>query len=530
MGPIVSAMTGADFDGPAAGDEPAPASLEVQGINKWFAATHALRDVSLRVAPSSIHAIVGENGAGKSTLVRIVAGVLSPGSFDGTVLVNGQPVVFNGVHDAETAGVFLVPQELTNVPGMTVAENLMLNREPTRFGLIDYRKMYTTTSEWIRAFHIGVEPTTLMQSLTVPQQQLVTIARAMMQGLKILILDEPTATLSEAETALLFERLRDVRKLGVTTVYISHRLAEITQIADRVTVMRDGRVVEDLDVRDAATTPRRIVQSMVGRDIAELYPRIEGSIGSAVFELRGLTVPNLIPDRPPYVEDVNLTVHGGEIVGLFGVVGSGTAQLARAAFGAWKGAVRGTILVSGQPTSMSSPHQAISAGVGYLTGDRKSTGLVMDMSVSKNITLVALGRFSHRQVIDERSEVKIAKGYIDRLRIKTSSVDQPVTQLSGGTQQKVVAAKWLAATPQVFLLEEPTFGVDVGTKVEMYSIMGEIVAAGRGILLISSDLQEVLAMSDRVLVLHKGRVVASWARGVCTEEMVMHAATGGEER
>ncbi len=502
-----------------------PTSLEVEGINKWFGATHALRDVSLRVAPNTIHAIVGENGAGKSTLVRIIAGVLGPSSFDGQVRVAGQDMRFNGVHDAETAGVFMVPQELTNVPGTSVAENLMLNREPTQFGLIDYKAMYRTTSEWIRAFQIGVEPTTLMQNLSVPQQQLVTIARAMMQGLKILILDEPTATLSEAETALLFERVRDVRKLGVTTLYISHRLAEITQIADRVTVMRDGRVVEDLDVRDAATTPRRIVRSMVGRDISELYPRTTTVIGPPVFELQGLTVPHRIADRPPHVQGVSLTVHSGEIVGLFGVVGSGTAELARASFGAWVTKVQGAVLVKGEMVRMTSPQVAIDAGVGYLTGDRKSTGLVMEMSVSENITLVALGKLSPRQVIDERGELKVTKSFIDRLKIKTSSVDQPVAQLSGGTQQKVVAAKWLAAAPNVFLLEEPTFGVDVGTKVEMYSIMGEIVSEGRGILLISSDLQEVLAMSDRVIVLHKGRVAGSWARGEANEEVLMHAAT-----
>ena len=510
-------------------DEPGGASLEVQNINKWFGATHALRDVSLSIRSSSIHAIVGENGAGKSTLVRIISGVLTRGSYDGTVLVEGRPVECNGVADAEAAGIFLVPQELTNVPGTSVAENLMLNREPTRFGFIDYKTMYAKTAEWIHAFKIGVEPTTPMQNLTVPQQQLVTVARAMMQGLRILILDEPTATLSELETALLFERLRDVRKLGVTTVYISHRLAEITQIADRVTVMRDGRVVDDLDVHHAATTPRRIVQSMVGRDIAELYPRSETTIGEPVFELKGLTVPNLIPDRPPYVKDVDLKVHAGEIVGLFGVVGSGTAQLARAAFGAWPAQTEGSVLVDGKPLTLTAPSDAIAAGIGYLTGDRKATGLIMGMSVVKNITLVALDRFSARQVIDERSELKVAKDYVDRLRIKAASVDQPVAELSGGTQQKVVLAKWLAAARKVFLLEEPTFGVDVGTKVEIYSIMGEIVSAGRGILLISSDLQEVLAMSDRVVVLHKGRIARSWKRGAATEEMVMHAATGGDD-
>jgi ABC-type sugar transport system ATPase subunit len=523
----VSDTLEAIIEGPMPGEDSTPASLEVRGINKWFGATHALRDVSLKVAPSSIHAIVGENGAGKSTLVRIIAGVQT--SYDGTVLVHGEPVVFSGVHEAEAAGVFLVPQELTNVPGTSVAENLMLNREPTRFGLIDYKAMYTKTSEWIRAFRIGVDPTTLMQTLTVPQQQLVTLARAMMQGLRILILDEPTATLSEAETTLLFDRLREVRELGVTTLYISHRLAEITQIADRVTIIRDGRVVEDLDVRDAATTPRRIVKSMVGRDISELYPRTDREIGPAVFELQGLTVPNRIPGRPPYVEDVDLTVHSGEIVGLFGVVGSGTAQLARAAFGAWATPVGGTVVLNGKPTPITSPQAAIRAGIGYLTGDRKSTGLVMEMSVAKNITLVALGRLSARQVIDERGELTIAQSYIDRLKIKTSSVDQPLTQLSGGTQQKVVAAKWLAATPDIFILEEPTFGVDVGTKVEIYSIIGKIAGEGRGILLISSDLQEVLAMSDRVLVLHKGRLAGGWDRGVANEEIVMSAATGGGE-
>jgi ABC-type sugar transport system ATPase subunit len=525
---IVSAMTGAGIVEPTADDEPAGASLEVQLINKWFGATHALRDVSLSVAPGTVHAIVGENGAGKSTLVRIVAGAISAGSFEGRMLVDGDSVEFDGIGAAERAGIFLVPQELTTVGGMTVAENLMLNREPTRYGVIDYTKMFTVTADWIRTFRIGVEPTALMQSLSVPQQQLVTIAHAMMQGVKILILDEPTATLSELETAMLFARVRDFRKLGLTTLYISHRLAEITQIADRVTVMRDGRVVDDLDVHDAATTPRRIVRSMVGRDITELYPRTENPIGSVVFELQGLTVPHPVPSRRPYVEGVDLTVNAGEIVGLFGVIGSGTAQLARAAFGGWPEQVTGRILVNGRTVEMTSPRAAIAAGVGYLTGDRKASGLVMGMSVVENISLVALRQLSPHQVINVAEELVLATNYVQRFRIKVSSVDQECAELSGGTQQKVVASKWLAAAPDVFLLEEPTFGVDVGTKVEVYTMMGEIVREGRGILLISSDLQEVLAMSDRVVVLSNGRVAGSWKRGVATEEILMQAATGGE--
>jgi len=502
-------------------------SLEVQGIDKWFSATHALRQVSLKVAPGTVHAIVGENGAGKSTLMRILAGVTPAGDYDGTVLIDGRPIAFKGIVDAERAGVFLVPQELTTVPGITVAENLMLNREPGRFGLIDYKAMFVTAAKWIRTFRIDVEPTMLMQSLSVPQQQLVTIARAMTRGVKFLILDEPTATLAESETEVLFSRVRDFRRLGVTTLYISHRLSEIRQIADRVTVMRDGRVVDDLDVRDAATTPRRIVRSMVGRDIAELYPKRDVEIGGVALELKNFTVPNLIAERRPYVTDLSLTVRSGEIVGLFGVVGSGTAQLARAAFGAWPGRVSGEVVVKGKPVSLSSPGKAIAAGMGYLTGDRKTSGLVLGRSIAENITLVALKQLSPHQVIDQRAEVGMVKDYVERFRIKATSIDQPVAELSGGTQQKVVAAKWMAAAPDVLILEEPTFGVDVGTKVEIYSLMGEIVAEGRALLLISSDLQEVIAMSDRVLAVHDGRLADSWDRGSATEEAVMHAATGG---
>lgn len=503
-------------------------ALVVRDVDKWFGGTHALRQVSLSVRAGDVHAIVGENGAGKSTLVKIIAGVYAAGTFGGELRIEANPYAPSGVHAAEQAGIFLVPQELNVVPETTVAENLFLGREHGRLGFMDYRALWSETQTWIEAFRLDVEPTTAMRRLSAGQQQLVKIARAMIRGVRVLILDEPTASLTETETELLFGRIAEFHQLGVTTLYISHRLPEVSRVADRVTIMRDGTIVETLDVRDPATTPGRIVRSMVGRDIEEMYPRTLAPIGDLALEVRHLVVESLVEGRPPHVDNVSLSVRQGEIVGVFGAIGSGTAQLAAAIFGVWPGRAHGAISLRGREVSIRHPRDAIAAGIGYVAADRKRTGLVPRMSVGSNITLVALASVSPRQWLDEQAELTLVQRYIRKLRIQTASADNPVSELSGGNQQKVVASKWLAAAPSVIILEEPTQGIDVGAKLEIYTLMNELAHDGRAILFISSDLQEVLAMADRGIVLYRGGIARTWEGGAATEHDLAVAATGGD--
>jgi ABC-type sugar transport system ATPase subunit len=510
-----------------------PVALRTDGVQKWYGATHALDDVSLRVFEGDVHAIIGENGAGKSTLMKIIAGLIPHSTFEGSVTVDGGSCSFKGPADAEAAGIFLVPQELTVVPDTTVADNLYLGREPrTRFGTVDRPRLLTLTREWIDAFQIGVQPTTPMRVLSAAQQQLVSIARAMSQGVKILILDEPTSSLSDADSELLFRHIREFHRRHVTTLYISHRMAEITRLADRITVMRDGRIVEDVPGAQAQDRDlgRRLVRLMVGHDINELYPKRDAKIGEPVFSVKGLTVEHQRPELPPALDGVDIDVRAGEVVGVFGSVGSGTAELAMSIFGALPArTIGGETRMHGKPLRVKSPGQAIDARMGYLTADRKRTGLVPHLSVAQNMTLVVLTRMFSRGVVTPAREIDMAQGYRNALRIKTESLDQRVASLSGGNQQKVVAAKWIAADPDFLILEEPTRGIDVGARVEIYALVNELAEQGKAVLMISSDLPELVGMADRVVALNRGRVAGVWSSDEVTQEEVLAAATGGGE-
>jgi ABC-type sugar transport system ATPase subunit len=511
-----------------AGAAAPPLALQARAIHKWFGATHALDDVSLTVGPGEVRAIVGENGAGKSTLMKIVSGVIPAGSYDGELSVGGEVCEFGNIREAEAAGIFLVPQELTVVPETSVAENLFLGHEPqNRWGAVDYGALWSATREWIDAFRIGVEPTTPMRRLSAGQRQLVSIARAMSRGVKILILDEPTSSLTDAESELLFAHVAEFHKRGVTTLYISHRLAEVVRLAQHVTVMRDGRVVEELAAESAETMPRRIVRAMVGRDIDELYPSRSCTIGAPLLEVSGLTVEHHRPGLPPTLRGLDLQIHSGEVVGVFGPVGSGSAELAMALFGALPQRTSGQVKMRGEPLRLSSPRDAIDAKLGYLTADRRQTGLVPDMSVASNLSLVVLRRLSAHQLIDRADELELAQEYVRALRIKTADVEQKVVHLSGGNQQKVLAAKWIAADPDILILEEPTRGIDVGARVEIYGLINRLAEAGKGVLIVSSDLPEVIGMSDRVIALHRGRAAGTWSRAEVNQEDVLAAATGG---
>jgi ABC-type sugar transport system ATPase subunit len=505
-----------------------PTAIEVVGVSKRYGATLALKAVNTVWRPGDVQAIAGENGAGKSTLVKIISGVIRAGEYDGTILMNGQPARFAGVRDAERAGVFLVPQELSIVPELSLADYLFLNREPQRRGLVDQARLWSKTAHWLKAFTLPLSPLTKMNTLRSHEQQLVSIARAMTQGVKVLILDEPTASLTARETDLLFERVRAFRALGVTTLYISHRLAEFEAIADAVTVMRDGSVVDEFRIEDERSTPQRVVRAMVGRDLSELYPKVVADVGPVILELRDWRVASPIPQRRDPVRTVSLQLRGGEVVGVFGLIGSGASDLARSVFGGHPGYVTGTAILRGKPVRLRNPREAMAAGVAYLPSDRKKDGLVLGMSVAANLTLPSLADVVSCGVIDRGRELTAVRDYVSSLRIKTGSLQQPVGDLSGGNQQKVAAAKWLRSNPDIVVFEEPTRGVDVGARIEIYNLINEVACQGKAVLIVSTDLPEVLGMCDRVLVMRDGVFAGEWSRDEVDEEHVMLAAVGSK--
>ena len=509
-------------------DEPArPPAAKVIDVDKRFGGAHALRGVSLTFETGDVHAVAGENGAGKSTLMKILSGVI--GDYDGRLEIDGVSRRFSSIREAESHGVFLVPQELNIVPELKVGEYLFLNREPQRWGMVDAKKLWGDTAYWLDVFKLHVSPVARMGDLTTHEQQLVSIGRAMTQGVKVLILDEPTASLTERETELLFDRIADLHLHGVTTIYISHRLHEFERIANVVTVMRDGSVVDHFSLKGERDTPRRVIRAMVGRDLSEMYPKVAVSAGAPVLELRGYTLASPHPNRPPVVRNVDLTVRAGEVVGVYGLLGSGAFALARSIFGAHDGAAAGEVKIKGAPVRIGGPRDAIKHGVAYLPAERKRDGLIVGHSIESNMALAALSRFSPTGFIDRKAELQSIQNYTANLRVKCASVEQPIRELSGGNQQKVVAAKWLLTEPEFFVLEEPTRGVDVNARIEFYELINSLSKAGKAILLVSTDLPEILGMADRIFVMFEGQIVRGWGRGEVTEEEVMIHATGEHE-
>jgi ABC-type sugar transport system ATPase subunit len=513
---------------------PAAAAIRIAGVNKYYGSSQVLRDVGLTCEVGDVLAIAGENGAGKSTLVKIISGVIPVGSYEGDVLIHGMKAAFGNVRDAERSGVFMVPQELSIVPELSIADFLFLNREPLRCGIIDQRRLWTETARWLEIFRLENTPLTKMGELGSHEQQLVSIARAMTQGVKILILDEPTASLSGRETDLLFDRVRAFKNLGVTTLYISHRLAEFEAIADAVTVMRDGRVVDGFRIasdgrRLDGGTARRVVTAMVGHELKELYPKAEPATGNPIFKLSNWTLAHPSGRRRELCIDVSFEVRAGEVVGIFGLIGSGASDLARSIFGAHPGAVTGIARLHDRPIRLDSPRAAMAAGVAYLPSDRKRDGLVLQMPISGNLTLAALGDFVSGGIVDRERELHKGRDTVVTLRVKCNSIEQPIGELSGGNQQKVAAAKWMLTSPQLVVFEEPTRGVDVGARVEIYNLINELAQQGKAILIVSTDLAEVIGMSDRVFAMHAGRIAGEWQRGAVDERSVMLAASGSSE-
>ncbi|MSU61227.1 MAG: sugar ABC transporter ATP-binding protein [Pedosphaera sp.] len=494
-----------------------PALLEVRALTKSFPGVRALKGVSLTVERGEVVAVIGENGAGKSTLMKILAGVQNADS--GELLLDGQPVELCSVHDALAIGIALIHQELNLADNLNVAANIFLGREPRRFGLIDTARTHREAQPFLNAVGLDVKPDTLVGSLAIGQQQLVEIAKALSTNARVLIMDEPTSSLSAREAENLFKVIGDLRRRGVGIVYISHRLGEVKRLADRVTVLRDGENSGSL-ARDKINHAA-MVKLMVGRDLTQLYPHAPHQLGEVALQVDRLRTAS----HPRH--EVSFQVRAGEIVGLAGLVGAGRTEILLSLFGVTP-ALAGTIRVGGQEASPGSPQEAIAAGMALVPEDRKRQGIVLEMAVCENLSLASLRRDQRQGFLNRRRESELSSEMIGVMRIKTPSDRQAVQFLSGGNQQKVVLGKWLAIRPRVLFLDEPTRGIDVGAKQEIYLLMEELARQGVAILFVSNEMEEILGMSDRVLVMHEGRFTGELARRELSEEAVMHFATGLE--
>ena len=492
----------------------AAARVELRGISKRFAATQALEDVSFDLTAGEVHALVGENGAGKSTLVKILAGVHQPDG--GTIRLDGETVQIGGPAQSRGLGIAVVHQEPRLFPDLTVAENVLIGHAPSgRFGSIDWGGMRRAAQALFDELEVRFDVGAPVRGLSMADQQLIEIAKSLSVEARVLILDEPTASLSAHEVERLFTIVRRLRDRGVAVLFVSHRLDEVFDLCDRATVFRDGRHVVTTATSELTTAD--LVRHMVGRAVT-LFPKVETPIGEVLLEVEGLT-------RVGVFRDVTFSVRAGEIIGFAGLVGAGRTEIARVLFGIDQRDA-GEVRLGGKAVSFASPSAAMNDGIAYLPEDRHQEGLVLDFSITQNVTLPILPRLFPRFLVNAATERAVAEEHTQQFNVRMTGVDQFVGALSGGNQQKVVLAKWLASGPRILILDEPTRGIDIGAKVEVHRIISELAAAGLGIIMISSDLPEVLAMADRILVLHEGRITADIPHDRATEERVMFAATG----
>jgi D-xylose transport system ATP-binding protein len=500
----------------------------MRDITKSFPGVRALDGVSFDLYAGELHALVGENGAGKSTLMKVLGGVYPHGTYGGEIILGGEARRFASVREAEQAGIAVIYQELSLIKDLSVGENIFLGREPRRFGIIRWEELYSRAQKLLDELHLAVDPRTPVGYLGIGQQQLVEIAKALSQEARILVLDEPTAALTDAEVATLFQILNKLRGRGVGMIYISHKLDEVFRMADRITVLRDGRTVGTDAAKDLDEP--RVISRMVGREVGDIFPEAAHERGEVVFEARNVTVEDPNVRGKLLVDNVSFKVRGGEVLGVAGLMGAGRSELLMGIFGAWPGRTSGEVLIGGKPVQIRRPSDAIRNGLGFVTEDRKRFGLVLDQTILSNMTLAGLSKLSGRFVTDVDAEAVAGGRAMKDLRVKANSVFTVVGTLSGGNQQKVVLAKWLLTNPRVLFLDEPTRGIDVGAKQEIYGHINRLAEAGLAIVLVSSELPEVLGLSDRVLVLHEGRVTGEFKRTEATPEAVMAAATGHTTR
>jgi rhamnose transport system ATP-binding protein len=493
--------------------------LELTGISKRFGAVQALTNVDLQLSAGEVHALVGENGAGKSTLVKILAGVHQPDA--GRIRLNGENLVLSGPAAARDLGIAVIHQHPNLFPDLDVAENVFAGRLPRgRFGRVDWRELRRRADRIFMSLGVKQRVSIPVRGLSVADQQMVEIAKALSLDARVLVMDEPTASLSTNEVERLFTIMRQLRQRGVAVLFVDHRMDEVFEISDRISVLRDGRHV--ITASASELTPAEAIRHMVGRKLESLFPKEEASIGDVALDVRGLT-------RRGVFSDVSFQVRRGEILGLAGLVGAGRTEIARVLFGI-DHADAGEVLVSGKPVAIERPADAMRLGIVYVPEDRHEHGLVLDFSIAANISLPIVAKLSRFLVVDQSREEALADGYRKQLQIRATNVEQTASGLSGGNQQKVVIAKWLATSPTVLLLDEPTHGVDIGAKAEVHRLISQLAVQGLAIVLISSELPELLGMADRVLVLHEGRVAADFARAELSQERIMAAATGHAAR
>ncbi len=505
-----------------------PAFLEMRNITKSFPGVRALDGVSLDLTKGEIHALVGENGAGKSTLMKVLGGVYPHPQYGGEIFIDGNTQQFAGVRDAEKAGIAVIYQELSLVREMSVGENIFLGREPRRLGVIRWEELYRRARALLDDLHLQIDVHTPIRSLGIGQQQLVEIAKALSQNARILVLDEPTAALTDGEVETLFGILNKLRARGVAMIYISHKLNEVFRIGDRITVLRDGKTVGTNTTGD--WTEPQIIARMVGREVGDIFPVMDHVRGEVVFAAENISVADPLVPGKKLVDNISFSVRRGEVLGIAGLMGAGRSDLLMAIFGAHAGRVSGDIKIEGRRVYITNPRDAIKQGIGFVTEDRKRFGLVLDQTILKNMTLAGLRRISGRFVTSIDAESAAGERAMKDLRVKANSVFTIAGTLSGGNQQKVVLAKWLLTNPRVLFLDEPTRGIDVGAKQEIYAQINRLAQSGLAIVLVSSELPEVLGMSDRILVLHEGRLTGEFTRAAATPEDVMACATGRVQR
>lgn len=501
--------------------------LEMRSITKTFPGVKALDAVNLKVRAGEIHALVGENGAGKLTLMKVLSGVYPHGSYEGDILFNDETVAFSGITDSEEKGIIIIHQELALVPLLSIAENLFLGNENVEGGVINWPKTYSRTQELLAKVGLKESPSTLVGQLGVGKQQLVEIAKALAKEVKLLILDEPTSALQENDSAKLLDLLLEFKTQGISSILITHKLNEISRVADSITVIRDGASVSTLDCHAQSISEEDIIRDMVGRDMSNRYPARkspteEGHLGKMLMEVSHWNVwhPEAV-DRQ-MIHDITFNVHAGEIVGIAGLMGSGRTELAMSIFGQSYGKnIQGEVRLRGEVADLSTVPKAIKSGLAYVTEDRKELGLILEETIQTNTTLANLDRVSSNGVIDENIERQVSEDYRKALNIRTPSVFQKVMNLSGGNQQKVVLSKWLYSQPDVLILDEPTRGIDVGAKFEIYSIINELADDGKGVVMISSEMPELLGMCDRIYVMNEGRFVGELDKASASQEKIM---------
>ncbi len=501
--------------------------LEMRNITKTFPGVKALQDVNLDVREGEIHAVVGENGAGKSTLMKVLSGVYPHGDYSGEIFYDGQECRFKGIHDSERLGIVIIHQELALVPLLSISENIFLGNEGARFGVIDWMANEKKTAALLQKVGLKEDPNTLITNIGMAKQQLVEIAKALAKDVRLLILDEPTSSLSEKDSDALLELLKELKAQGIASILISHKLNEIGKVADRITILRDGQTIETLETEDISED--RIITSMVGRSLDDRFPPRDPDIGEVVFEVKNWVVHHEVHPERRVIDNIDLNVRKGEVVGIAGLMGAGRTEFAMSVFGKTYGRnISGDVFLHGKKVDVSSVGKAVQQGIAYATEDRKTYGLNLIDHIKHNTTIANLKGVSSRGVIDDMRELNVANDFRGRTNIKSSSVYQVTGNLSGGNQQKVVLSKWLFADPDVLILDEPTRGIDVGAKYEIYTIIAKLAAEGKGILVISSEMPELLGICDRIYVMNEGRIVGEISGKDASQETIMRAIVRAE--